>query len=231
MVKSTASPGFELCERYRCVTLVPEFAAKDWPGSRSYNLGNVRDEDGTPIPEERWAFSAIDELFARYKERSQNRTPRYFLFGHSAGAQFVHRLVMLRPDAGFEVAIAANAGAYTMPTWDIEWPYGMRDSPADEGKLRVGLRRRLVVLLGEGDTDPSHRQLPRGAEAMAQGPHRFARGQRFFEQARQAATRLGVSLGWQLETVPGVAHDNKGMAPAAAALMLTQRAQAVTARP
>ena len=55
---------------------------------------------------------------------------------------------------------------------------------------------------------------------MAQGPHRFARGHRFFERAQEAAAHLGADLQWRLQVVPGVAHDNKGMAPAAVALMV-----------
>jgi poly(3-hydroxybutyrate) depolymerase len=224
-------PWIPLCQQYHCVALVPEFSARDWPGSRSYNNGNVRDETGKPLPQERWAFSAIDEIFAHYKDRSRNRTARYFIFGHSAGGQFVHRMALLRPDAAFAVAVAANPGAYTMPSWDVSWPFGMREAPADEAKLRAALSRRLVVLLGDRDIDPNDSQLPRSPEAMAQGPHRFARGHRFFDEARAAAARLGVPLRWQLQVVPGVAHDNKKMAPAAAALMLAPASPALTAHP
>jgi hypothetical protein len=46
----------------------------------------------------------------------------------------------------------------------------------------------------------------------------MARGLRFFAEAREAATRLGVPFRWRLETVPGVGHDNGRMAARAAAI-------------
>lgn len=89
---------------------------------------------------------------------------------------------------------------------------------ADE-EWKGRLSRPLVVLLGSEDTDPEDSSLPRRPGAMAQGPHRVARGDRFFRTAEAEAERLGISLGWQKRGVPGVGHDNKRMAPAAAALI------------
>jgi hypothetical protein len=74
------------------------------------------------------------------------------------------------------------------------------------------LQRPLVVLLGTEDTDPNHVNLRRTPEAMAQGPHRFARGHFFYEAGRKQAAVLGVPLGWKLATAPGVAHHDAGMA-------------------
>jgi len=74
------------------------------------------------------------------------------------------------------------------------------------------------VLLGSEDIDPNHPALPRQPGAMAQGQHRLARGMLFFAKAREAATRLGVRFTWRLETVPGIAHDNSGMAARAATI-------------
>lgn len=86
----------------------------------------------------------------------------------------------------------------------------------DAAVLKAALARPLTVLLGEADTDTQHPELRRTPQAMAQGPYRLARGQAFFAAGREAAARLGVEFGWQLGTVPGVAHSNAGMAPRAA---------------
>ena len=51
------------------------------------------------------------------------------------------------------------------------------------------------------------KNLRRTPEAMAQGLHRFARGHSFYESGKHLAKVLGVPLGWQLATAPGVGHS------------------------
>jgi len=70
-------------------------------------------------------------------------------------------------------------------------------------------------MLGDADSDPNHRSLPRQSAAMAQGPHRFARGQNFYNTSRQIAERTHQVFNWSCVIVPGVAHDNAGIARAA----------------
>jgi hypothetical protein len=53
----------------------------------------------------------------------------------------------------------------------------------------------------------------------AHGPHCFERGQTFFATARKYAEGIGARFAWELETVPGVGHSNRKMAPAAAKLL------------
>ena len=70
----------------------------------------------------------------------------------------------------------ANAGWYTMPDWSVEYPYGLKGTPATPENVGARLAQRLLVLLGTADVDPNHASLSRTPESMAQGPHRFARG-------------------------------------------------------
>ena len=44
--------------------VVPEFSSKDFPKSRGYNLGNIKNADGGAIDQSLWAFTAIDRIFA-----------------------------------------------------------------------------------------------------------------------------------------------------------------------
>jgi methyltransferase (TIGR00027 family) len=41
-----------------------------------------------------------------------NKNPSYFIYGHSEGGQFVHRLVLFLPDARFARAVAAKHSAF-----------------------------------------------------------------------------------------------------------------------
>jgi len=210
------APWIPLADQYGFVLVLPQFSKEFYPGSTFYNLGNAASSLGVHKPLSRWNFSQIERLFDVIKQKTGNKTSRYYIYGHSAGGQFVHRMVLLLPDARIEHAVAANAGWYTMPTFNIGWPYGLRRAPASCNKLRKAFETRMTVLLGDQDTDPDHPQLNQLPRADAQGLHRFARGHTFFETAIQEADRLDTPLNWDLREVPNVGHSNSGMAPDAA---------------
>jgi len=198
--------------------VAPEFARARFPTTASYNWGNVVDVAGQPLPPEAWSFGLIDRVWARVRDAVGATRPGYALFGHSAGAQFVHRYLLLAEASAAEAIITANAGSYTMPVADVAFPFGLGGTAVTEAMLARAFARPVTVLLGADDVDPDHPSLPRQPGALAQGPHRLARGLRFYAEARAAAARLGQPFAWRLETVPGVGHDNGGMARRAAAI-------------
>ncbi len=187
-------------KKHGFILAAPEFSEKAFPGTEGYSL------------EAKGAFGFIEPVFDAVKAATENRSERFHLYGHSAGAQFVHRYLYFVPQARVAKAVAANAGWWTMPDLTVDFPYGLKGSPIREGALKAMLQRPLVVLLGTADTDPNHPNLRRSAEAMVQGPHRFARGHAFFADGSKQAAKLGVPLGWQIATAPGVAHRDSGMA-------------------
>ncbi|HEX4130715.1 MAG TPA: CapA family protein [Pirellulales bacterium] len=197
--------------RYGFIVLAPEFSKEAWPGEDRYNSGNTLDDQSRPLPREQWSFSYIEPVFDAAKKSLGNRTKQYYLYGHSAGAQFVHRFLYHVPEARVAKAVAANAGWWTLPDPAVDFPYGLRGSAVDVADLKTMLGRPLVVLLGTADTDPNHKNLRRTPEANAQGPHRFARGHTFYEAGQKRAAALGVPLHWQLATAPGVGHSDSGM--------------------
>ena len=202
-------------DRHGFLVIAPEFAERYWPKAASYNLGDVADNANR----EKWAFSLVEHLFDEMRDGQKD----YAIFGHSAGAQFVHRFMLLRPDSRARLAIAANAGWYTMPEWRkdrkaADWPHSLVGSPAGEAELRAALGKRLVVLLGEADTAADD-LLEKGEDAMRQGANRLERGENFFGAATTAARELGVKLAWELSYVPGVGHDGAKMSKAAADIM------------
>lgn len=211
-----------LARQHGFIVIVPEFGQADFPGSRGYNTGYFSGENGTPRPRALWSFAAIEPLFDDVRERFGTGATRYSIYGHSAGAQFVHRFVLFMPETRIDQAIAANAGWYTMPDPAIEFPYGVEEAPVDDAALKAALGKRLTVLLGTADTDRSDPNLRKTPEADAQGPHRFARGQQFFAEGEKAAAARGVPFGWKLATVPDVGHSNGKMAKAAAPLLAAE---------
>lgn len=208
-----------LAAEHGYILIVPEFDNDGFPGSRSYNHGNFAGRNGEPIPRERWSFSAIEPLFDEVLRLTGSEVDTYGIYGHSAGAQFVHRFALFTPEARYHRAISANAGSYAMPDLDTGYPFGLAGAPVTEADLGIVLGKPLMVLLGTADNDPNHRSLPDDPAAQAQGPHRLARGQAFVAAGEAAAGRMGVPFGWQVSFVEGVGHKNGEMAVAAAGLL------------
>jgi pimeloyl-ACP methyl ester carboxylesterase len=195
------------------IVVVPEFSRRYFPKDADYSLGRVLGEHDS----KKWAFSVPDHLFDYLKTRLKLRADKYRVFGHSAGAQFVHRWLLFRPSNRADIIIAANPGWYTMPEWDpkkttFSFPYSLVGSPIEQQQIREAFARQFILMLGEHDTDPQHKHLNRSPGAMAQGLHRFARGQTFFATARDIARRINSAFAWKLVVVLGSGHDSAAMA-------------------
>ncbi len=203
-------------EQGNFIIVAPEFAKADFPNSRFYNRGGLFVESGAPITNEaNWAFSAIEPLFDSVVAQLGSQQTHYTLYGHSAGSQFVHRLMFLKPEARVKRFLPANAGWYTFPDLDLDYPYGLAGVPVSEEILREALAQDVVLLLGDQDNNTEHSSLNRSDLAMEQGPHRFARGQRFHEAAQALASEKGWEFNWTVRIIPGVAHSNGGIAAGA----------------
>ena len=205
----------ELAKEHKFLLVVPEFSDRLFPGSGAYELGNLFDAAGKPLPRAAWSFSAIEPIFDEVRRRFGMTATGYAMYGASAGAEFVHRFLFHVPQARVTRAVPANAGWYMMPVYTVEFPYGLRNSVVPSSDLIAALQLPVTVLLGEADTDPDDPNLSRAPEALAQGPDRLTRGLQFFDTAADTSARLGVPFGWQLVTVPGAGYDDCQMAPAA----------------
>jgi poly(3-hydroxybutyrate) depolymerase len=206
-------------ERHGYLVVAPEFSRDDFPGSSRYQMGNLFNAAGDRKPAEDSAFAALERAFDAVRAHFGLNAQRYDLFGHSAGGQFVHRMVLFWPQARIRTAIAANAGTYTMPDHSAPLPYGLADAGLDKRDMARIFATDLIVMVGSEDNDPHHRALNRYSDAMAQGPHRLARAHTFMERARAAAAAAPIPLAWRLIVVDGVAHSPTGMAAAAAPLL------------
>lgn len=205
-----------------CGTLIlaPEFDSATF-SSTSYNLGNMVDGEFKSLPKRQWSFGIISKIFDRVAQDLGGSLSSFDMFGHSAGAQFVHRFRIMGIDSRLRRAVTANAGWYTMPDPQVDFPFGLKGSGLTRDELRRALESDMVVLLGAEDTDPDDESLRRDREVDRQGRNRLARGQLFYQTGLRIAEAEQTVLGWTLDVVPGVAHDHTGMAEAAARLLST----------
>jgi pimeloyl-ACP methyl ester carboxylesterase len=207
-------------EQHGFVVVVPHFPVEDFPSSNDYNLGHVFEAESTRVrPRETWTFAAIEPLFDEVVARLGGKQTEYTLFGHSAGSQFVHRFLYYMPEARVSRYLAGNAGWYTMPEFDTEYPYGLENAAISEEQLVDAFQKDVVILLGKEDIDTTDPDLRNTPEAKRQGINRLARGLTYYSAAQANAEKLGVDLHWQLVLVDDAGHKNGQMAPAAALLV------------
>ena len=193
-----------------------EFSEASFPDYLRYHFGNLRNEDGTPNPRTQWTYGVDERLFLALQQQGVTACRRYGLFGHSAGGQFVHRMLSFGYRDYVAIAICANAGTYAMPDLDIAWPFGLGETELDAPALADLLRFPITVMAGTEDTKTTGRFFPKGPRSMRQGGTRYERAHSYIRSGHHAAQALGTHCAWTVIDVPDVGHDGHGMSIAAA---------------
>ena len=203
----------ELAQENNLLIVAPEFDNKFKNiTTRDYQEGNLFTFFGTKNPKSKWAFTVIENIFDHIKSVNGITNDKYNIFGHSAGGQFVHRMLMFMPESRIQTAIAANAGVYSFPNKDLKYPYGLKKTDIDPlTSLQKSYKKRLIILLGELDNDPSLGVFNTTKLAMKQGVHRLERGTNFYNANKQLSKENGWLFNWSIDTVPNVGHNYKKM--------------------
>jgi len=193
-----------------------EFPETSFPEYLWYNFGNTHAKDGSRNPRTSWTFGVVERLFLRMRAQGITTTERYGLFGHSAGGQFVHRMLSFGWRKHVGVAISANAGTYAMPDLETAWPFGLGQTEIDTPMLATLLRFPMTIMAGTEDTKSSGRFFPKGPRSMRQGANRYERAHAYVRAGHKAAVALGTKCAWRVIDVPGIGHDGARMSDAAA---------------
>lgn len=183
----------------------------------------LRDEDihfTVNTRRETWLFRDFDRIFGLLVRATGSTATHYDMFGHSAGAQILHRLALFHPTSKANRLMAANAGLYTMPMLDEPQLIGLEGIGVTSGELNVAFGTRLHLLLGELDNDGerggNHLHTPK---LDRYGIGRLDRGKSFFAEGQRRAKVADVPFNWRMDIVPGVGHDHERMGAAAARLL------------
>ena len=167
-----------------------------------------------------WLFNDFDRIFEQVRAAAGSARHDYDLFGHSAGAQVLHRMVLFHGPSAARRIVAANAGFYTRPDPTEPFPLGLAGTGIADGALARAFGVELTLLLGELDNDDDAGGTLLHTPALdRRGLGRRDRGQAFFEAARRQAARIGAPFHWRLQRVPRVGHDHRAMSAAAARLL------------
>ncbi len=201
------------------MVFAPEFNSLDFPSGDMYNLANIFEDGDNPSIDtlnspDRWTFSIIDQLFDFIKSETSSNETSYNAWGHSAGAQFLHRFVLYMPESKLKTAVCSNAGWYTVPESGVVFPYGLLESQLSNSKLISAFSKTLYVHLGDLDTNPNSSSLRHNIIVdEQQGLNRLVRGRYFFETSKKKAELINVNFNWiKTPEVSGVGHDHSEMA-------------------
>ncbi|MCU0072015.1 alpha/beta hydrolase [Pseudomonas koreensis] len=181
------------------------------------------------------SYAALDEIVGRLSDRKQfPDVKQIVIFGHSGGAQVVQRYALLAQEQpalkaeGIRLRyVVANPSSYAYfneqrpvafdhakcPGFN-RWKYGLMDPPIYSGGQTPAqlegryVKREVIYLLGQQDTDPQHPALDKSCAAKAQGAYRLERGKLFFGYLLR---RHPEGVNQRLIEVPGVGHNGDGM--------------------
>ncbi len=164
-----------------------------------------------------WIFSDFDRIFDVAITALETSQKEYDIFGHSAGGQILHRMVVFNSLTKAKQILASNSGFYTLPDFNTSLPFGLQGTSLTDDDLKEAFEKQLVLFIGELDNETeTGGTLLRSKSADIQGLHRLARARFFYETSKKRAAELKTLFNWQLVVIPNTGHDHRQMGDAAA---------------
>jgi len=193
-------------QHHNFIVLAPKFEQKWFPKAAGYNLGNMFTEDLSILnPHHQWAFTQIEHIFTFVKKNTGVNVNNYYLYGHSAGAQFVHRMVIFASSsAHIEKAVAAEAGSYTIPDEKRSYPCGLEKltgASIPSVDLEKAFATPVTIILGTKDDQVLPSQHDSYACETQQGTNRLARGKYFYTEVKNFTRKTQRELNWTVKEV------------------------------
>ena len=201
------------------IVIAPEYSSANYPGlGDNYLMANIFDDGDNPTPEtfndkNEWTFSTLDPLFDYVKTAISGTQETYSAWGHSGGAQYLHRFVTYLPNSKLDIAVCSNAGWYTVPENGVSFPYGIDNGQLPTSDLISAFTRKLIVHLGQDDNDPNSSGLRRNDVVdTQQGTNRLVRGRYYYQTSQSKAQTMNTAFEWELHEVANVGHNAQRMA-------------------
>jgi pimeloyl-ACP methyl ester carboxylesterase len=162
---------------------------------------------------------SISSFFNFFQSKFSLSTSKYMMFGHSAGAQFTHRYMLLSNDKRISMAVIANAGWYTFLNGN-SFPYGIKNSPIDisSDHIKWFMSNKTSLLIGNNDINLKSVNSSKGAQR--QGITRVDRANSYFESLVNISDDNNIPFRWSYKVVDKADHDYLKMTPVAAKILL-----------
>lgn len=163
--------------------------------------------------------NSLSLFFNYFKSKYEFDSNAYRIFGHSAGAQFTHRYMLLSDDKRISTSVIANAGWYTFISND-NFPYGINNSPISisNNQLTNFMSKKSHLLIGSNDVGSQSLNSSKGAQL--QGLTRVERANNYFNNLIKKAEEQNIPLRWTYKVVQDVDHDYLKMTEVASDILL-----------
>jgi hypothetical protein len=204
-------------EQHNLIMIIPVFDDARF-GTLSQGYGGYRNLFGKFIPADKFVNNLVDE----YSKLTSHNSNAFYLYGHSAGAQFTVRYSVTHPYRIIK-AVASGAGRYSYPNKEVKWPYGAGDMTKtinwDGGNIvhTVNVSKRIIdyayaaekveIVIGAKD---SKSQPVRPGHI---GTNRIEFAQSWSAAMNSLAKSYGKKGNVSVNIVPEVGHNSKKLTP------------------
>lgn len=205
-------------KRRGVLLLAPAFDQRNF-GGRSGPGGGYRGLFGREVP----ADEFVDDILARIAKSFPDYNGSIYLYGHSAGGQFVSRYAVTHSEK-LKAAVISAAGSYAFPNPNVPWADGMQPlrramswdgaakptsvdiRPAPEGWLEAS-QLPITVLVGDRDeTRVFQGPTQKGTDMVSRA--------RCWVEDMNALAESCENVGRvRLVIVPGAGHNSADLAP------------------
>jgi len=208
--RSARENAKQIASSHCLMVFAPLFDKQRFPNWRYHRAGV--ENNGHIQPSTEWTAPIVVDLINHARNMLKNQTARVYLFGHSAGAQFLSRLFAYSSISGITRIVIANPSVYVAPQLSEMAPYGFAGVYAGtvaEQRLKEYLESPISIYLGQQDTGDKY--LVQNNAAFSQGKNRLERGRNIFQMAKELAMNKKWKFGWKLVEAKQVGHSSGGM--------------------
>lgn len=165
------------------------------------------------LPEDEWT-TRLEEPMIDWARSHVGGDADVFLFGHSAGGQFLSRVAAYERPEDVSRIVVASPSTWVLPSLTEDAPYGfdgLGTNAEERAALKEYLALPMTIYLGSEDDNPDDADLSTGSAAMRQGSNRLDRGINTFEMGQEVAEANGWNFNWSLVIAEGVGHSGSAM--------------------
>lgn len=216
VAKKYLSRWIPYADEYGLLLIAPVFDTPRF-GNLGGGFGGYRNLFGKYIG----ADTFVNNIVSRYSVKTSSNSNQFYLYGHSAGGQFVNRYVVTHPGKIIRAVISA-AGRYSYPDTSTEWPYGAGNLSKNL-KWKDGTRKRVYVTtdLRNYALAANRVSIVIGSNDITLQPKRPAHigttrieiAKSWANKMNQNAKRYGVDGSVNVHVIPGIGHSSSKLTP------------------
>jgi poly(3-hydroxybutyrate) depolymerase len=221
----------DFAQEHGYILIAPAFNQEDFSSRLGdHALSGYRGLFGREIGADEWVL----RLVKAYQQAFELVNEQFYLYGHSAGGQFVGRFLVTHPEI-VKKAVITSAATYPQPTTDVAWPFGMGelhtdiewdtgttqhvDIVPDKQKWLAATQIPLTVIVGLNDTA----ELPSSLIPGQKGKNRYAIAWNWTHDMAAFASANGLESHFNFEIIPGIGHSMSGLMPYSQEALVSQK--------